>query len=400
MVVNLNPELPSRADGKASRNRIVQLRIVCVHQGYELYGSDRSFAESVAALRAAYPMADIEVVLPRPGPILSLLDGLASRIVFEPLWVLRRKALPGLILTAPVRLPLAIWRASRRLRRCDLAYINTSVIVDYALAARLHPGKAIQHIHEIPEGMTRTVLRRLALWSRSRLIFNSQATRAAFAPPADAVADVIYNGVAAPAEWAPTDYDGTRPLRVLMLGRINRIKGQEVLLQAMAELPEIRDKLEVRIIGSAFEDASLEEALRRAVVEMGLSQHVQVEPFLDDPTPLYRWADVVAVPSRRPESLGRVAIEAMAFGRPPLASAIGGLREVVADVVTGRLLPPGDAKALALALQEIVAEPHILAPMARAGRERYEALFSERAVATAIAGVAQAMLRRTGRVGQ
>ena len=371
------------------------LRIACIHQGYELYGSDRSFAESVAALRQAYPSAEIEVVLPREGPIRGLLEANASRIVIEPLWVLRRKDLPRLVATAPVVLPLAVLRAARRLRRCDLVYINTSVIVDHVLAARFFPGKALQHIHEIPEGATRRLLRRLVLWGRARLIFNSRATREAFEAPPGHRSDVIYNGVAGPVDWAPTDYDGKRSLRVLMLGRINRIKGQEVLLAALAALPpDIRDRTETRIVGSAFEDPGLETALREAVTSAGLQSHVGVEPFLDDPTPLYRWADVVAVPSRRPESLGRVAIEAMAFGRPPLASAIGGLREVVADGVTGRLLPPGDADALAQALAEIVSNPATLAPMARAGRERFTALFSEQAVAQAIAAVADDMLRQ------
>lgn len=372
------------------------LRIACIHQGYELYGSDRSFAESVAALRQAYPSAEIEVVLPRDGPIRGLLEANASRIVIEPLWVLRRRNLPRLVATAPVVLPLAVLRAARRLRRCDLVYINTSVIVDHVLAARFFPGKALQHIHEIPEGATRKLLRRLVLWGRARLIFNSRATREAFEPPPGLPSDVIYNGVAGPADWAPTDYDGKRSLRVLMLGRINRIKGQEVLLAALASLPpEIRDRVETRIVGSAFEDPGLEIALREAVTSAGLVSHVSVEPFLDDPTPLYRWADVVAVPSRRPESLGRVAIEAMAFGRPPLASAIGGLREVVEDGITGRLLPPGDADALAQALAEIVGKPDRLAPMARAGRERFTSLFSERAVAQAIAAVADDMLRQS-----
>ncbi len=378
------------------RKWIVTLRIACIHQGYELYGSDRSFAESVAALRQAYPSADIEVVLPREGPIRGLLEGSASRIVLEPLWVLRRKDLPRLIATAPVVLPRAVLRAARRFRRCDLVYINTSVIVDHVLAARFFPGKALQHIHEIPEGATRTLLRRLVLWGRARLIFNSRATREAFEPPPGLPSDVIYNGVAGPADWAPTDYDGKRRLRVLMLGRINRIKGQEILLAALAALrPEIRERIETRIVGSAFEDPGLEIALRESVTSAGLASHVSVEPFLDDPTPLYRWADVVAVPSRRPESLGRVAIEAMAFGRPPLASAIGGLREVVEDGITGRLLPPGDADALARALAEIVDKPDILAPMARAGRERFTALFSEQAVAQAIAAVADDMLRQS-----
>lgn len=261
------------------------LRIACIHQGYELYGSDRSFAESVAALRQAYPSAEIEVVLPREGPIRGLLEANASRIVIEPLWVLRRKDLPRLVATAPVVLPLAVLRAARRLRRCDLVYVNTSVIVDHVLAARFFPGKALQHIHEIPEGTTRALLRRLILWGRARLIFNSRATRDAFDAPPGHAADVIYNGVAGPADWAPTDYDGKRSLRVLMLGRINRIKGQEILLAALAALPpDIRDRVETRIVGSAFEDPGLEMALRDAVISAGLASHVSVEPFLDDPT--------------------------------------------------------------------------------------------------------------------
>lgn len=374
-------------------------RIACIHQGYELYGSDRSFAESVAALRQAYPAAEIEVVLPREGPILSLLNGTASRIVIEPLWVLRRRNLPRLLAAAPVALPLAVLRAARRLRRCDLVYINTSVIVDHTLAARFFPGKAIHHIHEIPEGATRTLLRRLILWGRSRLIFNSQATRQAFPLPPGYESDVIYNGVTGPADWSPTDYDGSRPLRVLMLGRINRIKGQEILLAAVAALsPELRERVEVRIVGSAFEDPDLERALRDAVVEAGLDGRVRVEPFVDDPSPLYRWADIVVVPSRRPESLGRVAIEAMAFGRPPLASAIGGLQEVVEDGVTGRLLPPNDAEALSRALAQTILAPQDLPAMARAGRQRFAALFSDQAVARAIAAVAGDMLGRNGSV--
>lgn len=370
-------------------------RIACIHQGYELYGSDRSFAESVAALRQAYPSAEIEVVLPREGPILSLLKETASRIVIEPLWVLRRKNLAGLLATAPVALPLAVLRAARRLRRNDLVYINTSVIVDHTLAARFFPGKAIHHIHEIPEGATRTLLRQLILWGRTRLIFNSQATRQAFPLPPGYESDVIYNGVTGPADWSATDYDGSRPLRVLMLGRINRIKGQEILLAAVAALsPELRERIEVRIVGSAFEDPDLEHALREAVTTAGLDSQVRVEPFLDDPSPLYRWADIVVVPSRRPESLGRVAIEAMAFGRPPLASAIGGLQEVVEDGVTGRLLPPGDAEALSQALSQVILAPQDLPAMADAGRKRFVALFSNEAVSRAIAAVADDMLER------
>ena len=69
------------------------MRIVCVHQGYELYGSDRSFIDSVTALREAWPLAEIEVVLPHAGPICKPLQAAATRIVIEPLFILRRRGL-------------------------------------------------------------------------------------------------------------------------------------------------------------------------------------------------------------------------------------------------------------------------------------------------------------------
>ena len=66
--------------GRASGGiELSKMRIACVHQGYELYGSDRCFVESVAALREAYPQAEIEVVLPRDGPISQTLAPLANR---------------------------------------------------------------------------------------------------------------------------------------------------------------------------------------------------------------------------------------------------------------------------------------------------------------------------------
>lgn len=379
------------------RIRPLPLRILCIHQGYERYGSDRAFVESVAALRGAWPDAVIDVVLPRTGPIMPLLEPFATSIAFEPLFVLRRKTLLRTAAMAPVTLPLAVARAVARLRACDLAYINTSVIIDYALATRLVPGKALLHIHEIPEGKSRLVFRRLALGSGARLIFNSRATRDAYDPPPGRESRIIYNGVAGPADWRPTDYDGSRPLRILMLGRINRIKGQEVLIEALASLdPALRAQVETRIVGSGFEDPTAEEMLAALVAQAGLSGSVSVEPFSDDPDPLYRWADVVAMPSRRPESLGRVAIEAMAYGRPPLASAIGGLGEVVVERETGRLLPPGDAGALAAAIAEIIDQPASLQGYAVAGRQRYESLFSEENAAAAIADAAREVVARSG----
>jgi glycosyltransferase involved in cell wall biosynthesis len=377
------------------------MRFLCVHQGYELYGSDRSFVESVAALRDAWPAADIEVLLPRDGPIVVPLRKAASRMTFAPIWVLRRRALLMLASLGLVRLPSAIWRAARAMRAADIVYVNTVVIADYLIAARMFGGKVLVHVHEIPEGLALIVLRALLRWSRAEIVFNSNATRRAFGLPPTIAQHVVYNAVAGPAEVAPVDYDGTRALRLLLIGRINRIKGQDVLIEALGRLPaDIRNRVEVRIVGGAFEsDAPREDALRQAADAHGLSARVAFEPFRDDPAPLYRWADVVVVPSRRPESLGRVAIEAMAHGRPVIASAIGGLTEVVQDGVSGRLVAPNDPAGLAAAIAQAVTEPQSWRAYGSAARVRYLAVFAVERAALQLQAIAGAMVsgREAGR---
>jgi glycosyltransferase involved in cell wall biosynthesis len=371
------------------------VRIACVHQGYELYGSDRCFVDSVAAIRKAFPAAEIEVVLPRSGPIVRCLEGIADRIRFEKLWVLRRRSLLRLVALSAFELPLAVARAARRFSQFDLVYVNTSVIVDHQLAARFFPGKAILHIHEIPGRASKPILRALARWSGSEIIFNSRATARAFAPLRDSSARVIYNGFAGPERPEPTTYDGTRPLRLLMLGRVSRIKGQDVLLEAFAALPETaRSRLNLRIVGGAFESRNLEMALADKIVALNLGASVAFEPFVEDPSSLYRWADVVVVPSRLPESLGRVAIEALAYGRPALVSAIGGLTEVVVDGKCGWLVPPDEAEPLAQTLRAIIERPDVWRDFGAAARTRFEALFSDAAASAAIGSVLSGVITR------
>ncbi|GBU17514.1 MAG: glycosyl transferase family 1 [Methylobacterium sp. CG08_land_8_20_14_0_20_71_15] len=363
-------------------------RITCVHQGWELYGSDRAFCESVRVIRRACPDAFIEVVLPQEGPIVGELEGIASRIVYEPLWILRRRELPRLATIGMLRLPVAVLRAARRIRSSDLTYVNTTVVADYQIAARLCPKRTVLHVHEIPEGATRTVLNALIRWSGARIIFNSNATARSYALRPGQPWRVVYNGIAGPEQPNPPRYDGSRPLRLLMLGRISRIKGQEVLVEAVRRLPEaVRRRVELRIVGSAFEDEARERALAEQIADGGFEGRVMLSPFVRDPSPLYRWADVVVVPSQRPESLGRVAIEAMSYGIPPVVSRIGGLTETVEDGRSGWVVEPGDADSLSATLARIVAEPEAWRSYPAAAHARYESVFSEAAAAEGIGAV-------------
>jgi glycosyltransferase involved in cell wall biosynthesis len=375
-----------------------RMRILCVHQGYELYGSDRCFIESVAALRAAWPLAEIEVVLPRNGPIVAPLSEFATRITIEPmLLILRRRGLARLMATMAVRLPLALWRAASRMRRADLVLVNTMVVLDHLLVARFFRAKTIVHVHEIPTSALLTLFRLLLAWTKAEVIFNSRATSAAYGSR-NPRQHIVYNGIAAPVAPPAAAFEGNRLLRLLLIGRINRIKGQDLLIEALARLPrEISARLELRIVGGTFEnELAREQSLHESVRAAGLDAVVRFEPFAQQPEAHYRWADVVVVPSRFPESLGRVAIEAMAHARPVLAARIGGLAEIVEHEKTGWLVPPNDAEALAGAILRIVTQPEVWRSYGAAARRRMEERFSTAVVDRQLQSIFRARLPGPG----
>ena len=99
-------------------DRPTAMRVLCVHQGYELYGSDRAFVESVAAIREAWPAAEITAVLPCDGPIVAPLASVATHVAFDPIWVLRRRGLAKLAIICWPRAssPKRVWFTSMKFR--------------------------------------------------------------------------------------------------------------------------------------------------------------------------------------------------------------------------------------------------------------------------------------------
>jgi colanic acid/amylovoran biosynthesis glycosyltransferase len=155
---------------------------------------------------------------------------------------------------------------------------------------------------------------------------------------------VIPSGVALPDDVGEAD----QPPHVLYVGRLSPEKGILELVEACAGLPLV-------VVG----DGPLRERVPGA---LGF-----VPP--DELAPYYRAAAVVAVPSRR-EGYGVVAREAMAWARPVVASAVGGLTDAVEDGATGLLVPPGDAAALRAALERLLDDAELRARLGAAARER------------------------------
>ena len=186
--------------------------------------------------------------------------------------------------------------------------------------------------------------------------------------------EIVHYGIA--ARNAVTPFAGSEP-RLLCVGRLIAVKGHLVLLRALAQARARVPELVLGIAGSG----PLEPALRGYARELGLGDAVRFLGFVSPVQQAIEDVSVVVVPSLG-EGFGMVALEAMERARPVIASAVGGLPEIVADGETGLVVPPGDAEELAGAMVALASDLPRAAAMGAAGRRRaLEAFTQERSTA-------------------
>ena len=192
------------------------------------------------------------------------------------------------------------------------------------------------------------------------------------------------------ARWGVDD--ATRV--ILQMARLTGWKGQSVLIEAAGRL-KAAGKLHGAVVvlaGDAQGRTAYVDELRHQVAQADLGAHVRFVGHVEDVAAAFLAAHVAVVASTEPEAFGRAAIEAAAMGSPVIATAIGAPPETVlaeptaaADAITGWLVPPGDAGALA---------ERLAGALALTGAER--AAIADRARAHVLAlFTVQAMQRRT-----
>ena len=152
---------------------------------------------------------------------------------------------------------------------------------------------------------------------------------------------------------------------IVCAGRLEEQKGQDVLLDAAGQLAARGLPFTLAFAG----DGSLRSALEHRGASLGLGNRVRFLGQVDELGPWLLAADVVAMPSRW-EGLPLALLEALVRGRPVVASAVGGIPEVIEDGVHGVLVPPGDATALAAALERILRAPEPALRLGALGAER------------------------------
>ncbi|MDP3699068.1 MAG: glycosyltransferase family 4 protein [Nanoarchaeota archaeon] len=158
--------------------------------------------------------------------------------------------------------------------------------------------------------------------------------------------------------------------KVLFLGSLIRSKGAQVLLEAFQGLD-----VECKIYG----EGALKEELQQMIQNKNLSATIHPPVPYDKIPSLYAQADIVVFPSIWPEPFGRIAIEAMAAGKPVIGSAIGGIKETMAEG-TGILVDPGNVQQLREAITLLMHNPALRKEMGKKGRKVVKGLYAEEKV--------------------
>lgn len=191
----------------------------------------------------------------------------------------------------------------------------------------------------------------------------------------------VPDGWAAASALAPGAVDAVRARMggpfALFVGRLAAYKGLATLVAAAA-----RTEHRFAVVG----EGPLASEVAAQVRELGLASRVALVGHVDDPRPWYAACDLLVLPSTSNlEAFGVVQIEAMAFGRPVVSSALeSGVTWVNRDGVTGLTVPPGDSAALAAAVSRLMSDPELRQRLGEGGRRRVEAEFSAAATASGL----------------
>ena len=296
-----------------------------------------------------------------------------------------------------------IWSVRNAIRALGVDLVHTNSLKAHMLAgvgARLAGKPVIWHMRDILEpGGARTWLLRAAGFVKPQVIAISEAVARQF-EGTGLRPRVIHNGVPldrfqpGPPTAGMREELGLAPDDevVCIVGRLSPWKGHRTLLDAMQTVVQARPQARLVVAGEvAFWEPSYGDELRERAHRLGLDGNVIWAGFRDDVPELLRLCDVFALCSVD-EPFGRVVIEAMAVGKPVVATNSGGVPEIVADGETGILVPHSHPEALAAALLDVLSQPERAREMGAAGMRRARELFDVKRVARMVEEVYEEVL--------
>ncbi len=302
-----------------------------------------------------------------------------------------------------------LWRLGRQVAQkskdFDLIHANNQKgFVVAAIARFLGGAPVVWHLHDILTAdifspLNRRIAVTLANWCATRVMVNSQATADAFiaAGGNSRLLRTVHNGFDSEVFDRVKDNQAglreelriprDRPL-VGIFSRISYWKGQQVLLEAAMQLPNVH----LLLVGDAlFGEAEYAERLKNMAMQDSLKGRVHWLGFREDIPALMKACDLIVHCSTAPEPFGRVVVEAQLAKRPAIATIGGGTSEIIEDRVTGLLIPANDPQLLAQAIQDILSDRDFANKLTAAAYEQAKTKFSISSVCAefemAIAGI-------------
>ena len=371
------------------------MNILALHVVSDMYGSSKVLLQAVTALQQKGHK--VCVVVSEEGPLTTALQeaGIQTKIIR--LGILRRRYVNFFgIINRAVVLTRAFFALKKlcKAQQIDLIYTNTAPVVVGGLLAKFTGIKNVWHLHEIleKESFMHRFFGKLINATASKVMVVSNAVYNNWAGIIDARKMVtVYNGYSADNLVQANDAASITNLRehlgitsntvlVGMVGRINNIKGQPYFIDIAAAAKAAGLNCHFVMIGDAYTGYEyLYKTLEQQIQNLGLQDMVTNLYYQPNAASLIKDLDIFVLPSIKPDSFPVVVLEAMAAGKPVIATAQGGVLEQIDDCVTGFLVPVNDANTAAEKLGVLVNSPFIRSKMGEAGKQKLQSQFSEEA---------------------
>ena len=363
-------------------------QVLFIHPSDDLYGADILILEILKRLdRSKYEPL---VVLPEDMKHVQLLSRELEAASIEychlPILILRRRYFKPQAFFALLRsIFVGSWMLRRLMRKKNVKLIHSSssAVIAAPIIAWLTGTRLVAHIQEmvVSPHLVRKANHFAIRQTANRVICISNSVRDHFLkdqPRAAGIVRVVRNGIPLPeapkrtAEEIRSELEVGENVRIIgMIARISPWKGQEVFARAAALLRSRGVACKFIAIGSVFDNER--EHLDRfleVLHSLEVEEVVKIVEFRKDARELIAAFDVFVLPSTLPEPFGLVILEAMAVGKPVIATAHGGPLEIVVPEVTGLLIPPNDPEALAVAIERLLDHPDEARRFGEAGRKR------------------------------
>jgi glycosyltransferase involved in cell wall biosynthesis len=282
--------------------------------------------------------------------------------------------------------------------RASVIHCNTSAVLVGAILGRPAGSRLVWHVHEIvttPPHLA-LVLRTAPVLAADRVIVVSDAAGRHLIAPGRLRQKVrtVYNGL--PDHEPPRSGRTPRsegPVEIAFVGRLNRWKGPEVLVDALALLRPRAGAVHCTIAGDPPPGESWRAGALRAQAErLGVESRVEFAGLVEEGWRVFWNADIAVVPSTYPEPFGLTTIEAMQASCAVITTSHGAGPELIVDGESGLLVPPRDAAALAAAIDRLLDDPGLIDRLGAAGRARALQLFGVEAMVDGVVAVYRSLL--------